>query len=183
MRIKCRNCSKPTDAVRKTKRWCDSCRYLPYRGKKRPKRNCRWCRTPFVVKTRSHADRGKRYCCEEHARLAAIKSKNDSRTRRRRGEPLRTTGRPRKYSKEESDRRRKLGRRDRFFLRHPERKRVCEARGCGEDRVIELAHKKSRRGAGMTMANTRSEDVWVLCPTCHRCLDLGIQTAEELGLH
>lgn len=78
---------------------------------------------------------------------------------------------PKQYSK---------GLTQRFFDRYPDRKKECES--CGETRIVELAHKIPRMGACRTLKNTKSEDVWILCPTCHRCLDFGIQTKEELGI-
>ena len=60
---------------------------------------------------------------------------------------------------------------------------ACES--CGEDRVLEVAHKYAykRRGAHATLANSEwPKMTWVLCPTCHRLLDKGIETSQELGL-
>lgn len=47
---------------------------------------------------------------------------------------------------------------------------------------MEIAHKTPRKGVPAIKANTLDEDVWILCPTCHRILDFGIKTASELGL-
>ena len=71
----------------------------------------------------------------------------------------------------------------RFYGWNPDAPRVCES--CGEDRVLEVAHRPEcpRLGARRARANCKwPEMVWVLCPTCHRLLDRCGYSQEELGL-
>lgn len=71
----------------------------------------------------------------------------------------------------------------RFYALNPNAPRACEA--CGEDRVIEVAHRPGyeRLGARRSSANMQwPKMVWVLCPTCHRLLDRMHYPPEDLGL-
>lgn len=71
----------------------------------------------------------------------------------------------------------------RFYRWNPNAPRKCES--CGEDRVLEVAHKPGheRIGEGRRSSNCKHpEMVWVLCPTCHRLLDRMNYSPEELGL-
>lgn len=71
----------------------------------------------------------------------------------------------------------------RFYSLNPTAPRACE--GCGEDRVLEIAHRPGheRLGQRRTSANMKwPEMVWVLCPTCHRLLDRMNYSPQELGL-
>lgn len=177
--ILCIGCSEPITALRKTKKWCsDSCRF---RRKDAIIRSCRWCSAEIKIPPNSPREvRGRKYCSEEHARLGAVKARNDSKKRMANGLPKRKGGRDRTLSDTERDERKREGIADRFFRKNPDRPRICQS--CGETRVVEIAHKVPRRGAWQSLKNTKSADVWILCPTCHRCLDYGIQTSEELGL-
>lgn len=71
-----------------------------------------------------------------------------------------------------------------FFREHQEVEKKCQARGCAEDRVLDIAHRPefARKGMPMTRANTKPWMVWVLCPTHHALLDRKVCTAGELGL-
>lgn len=71
----------------------------------------------------------------------------------------------------------------RFRRHNPHAPKECES--CGENRVLDFAHKpgKERNGAWRSVANTKwPEMVWVLCPTCHALLDRMRYSPEELGL-
>ncbi len=70
----------------------------------------------------------------------------------------------------------------RLRRRFPDLPKACQS--CGEDRVLELAHRPEfkRNGTWRKMENTQPHMIWVLCPTCHKLLDKGICTQEELGL-
>lgn len=70
----------------------------------------------------------------------------------------------------------------RFYLRYPDAPKKCES--CGENRVLEIAHKPQfrRNGEWRSKSNTTIEKVWILCPTCHRLLDRKGYTPEQLGL-
>jgi len=73
---------------------------------------------------------------------------------------------------------------NRVMRKYPELPRACQARGCGESRVLELAHRPEfkRNGAWRTIDKYAPHMIWILCPTCHRVLDLGVETPEVLGL-
>ena len=63
---------------------------------------------------------------------------------------------------------------------------ICQVSGCPEYRVLDVAHKPEfkRDGEKAKMANCRwPETIWILCPTHHRIVDMGITTPEELGLN
>lgn len=176
--IECQRCGTPVNAQRKTRKWCDDC---TTRVKDTTPRQltCGWCTKPFTA-ARDMKERAKRHCSPDCSNAASTKAKVESAKRRRRGEPKRLPGRPVELTPEESATRKREGVVSRWFRRNPDRPRKCEA--CGETRVVELAHKKPRNGAARLLSNTGPDDVWVLCPTCHRVLDYGIETAEELGL-
>lgn len=72
---------------------------------------------------------------------------------------------------------------DRFLRLNPERQRRCEAEGCGEARVVEMAHKPfCKRNGRNPSGYVQGDEVWLLCPTCHRLIDYGIETPASLGL-
>lgn len=73
---------------------------------------------------------------------------------------------------------------NRLRKRYPDMPEVCEAGGCNESRVVEIAHRPEfkRNGAWRTMDLYERHMFWVLCPTCHRVLDREIETPEQLGL-
>jgi hypothetical protein len=71
----------------------------------------------------------------------------------------------------------------RFYKTNPTAPRACES--CGEGRVTEIAHKPGyeRLRQGRRTTNTKWPDqVWVLCPTCHRVLDRMHYAPSDLGL-
>ncbi len=71
----------------------------------------------------------------------------------------------------------------RFFIRHPNAPRQCQA--CGDDRVLDIAHRPEykRNGAWHTAKNsTWPEKVWILCPTCHALIDRKGYDPASLGL-
>lgn len=178
----CQRCDKPFIAYRKTCKWCDACKTATWRGMPPIERRCLWCDVSFTIERGApKAIAGRRYCCNEHSVLGARKSRIESAKRLANGEPHRYGGRPRTIDEQEAQQRKKDGVVARFFRKYPDRLKVCES--CRESRVVELAHKTPRKGAWRSLnRNMRSEDVWVLCPTCHKCLDYGIQTIDELGL-
>ncbi len=71
---------------------------------------------------------------------------------------------------------------DRFYLRHPNASKSCES--CGEDRVLDIAHKPEykRNGEWRKVSNTSIEKVWILCPTCHALIDRKGYEPATLGL-
>ncbi len=71
----------------------------------------------------------------------------------------------------------------RFRRNNPDAPTFCQS--CGEDRVLDVAHKPDHRryGAFRTPENCKwPEKVWVLCPTCHALIDRMRYPPEELGL-
>lgn len=72
----------------------------------------------------------------------------------------------------------------RLRKRYPDLPKVCETPSCSESRVLEIAHKPEhkRNGAWRTMDWYERHMFWMLCPTCHAVLDLGIETPEQMGL-
>jgi len=181
MTITCRICGVKTKAKRKDKKFCYRCCHLKNKSRKVIKRKCKWCKKLFTIsRGASKKETGKRYCSPSHSLLGARRSRLESALRRGRGEPKRYGGRPSFLTEEERTARKREGMADRFFRKFPDRPRSCQS--CGENRIVELAHKTARNGAWRTFGNTRSEDVWILCPTCHRLLDRKILTIQELGL-
>jgi len=74
------------------------------------------------------------------------------------------------------------GNQKRFYARFPDAPRSCQ--GCGETRVLDIAHKPEHRrnGAHRSISNTNLEHVWILCPTCHALLDRMHYPPIDLGL-
>jgi hypothetical protein len=71
----------------------------------------------------------------------------------------------------------------RFYKWNSYAPRKCES--CGENRVLEIAHKPGHERFGSHRSSTNScwpEHVWVLCPTCHRLIDRMNYPPSELGL-
>lgn len=71
----------------------------------------------------------------------------------------------------------------RFYRLNPDAPKSCQS--CGENRVTEVAHKPGheRLGERRSSKNLKwPEQVWVLCPTCHRLIDRMHYSPEELGL-
>lgn len=70
----------------------------------------------------------------------------------------------------------------RLWRAFPEMPHYCE--GCGDDRVLDIAHKPhaKRNGARRTRKNTNPDTVWVLCPTCHTLLDRKGWSPAEIGI-
>lgn len=132
-------------------------------------RDCRICRTHFPV---APPDTNRRYCSEPCAMAAAKNSRNRFHKRNPRIQSIYNSRRPFKDS----------GVVIRVRRKHPDLPQSCQA--CGESRVLELAHKPGfeRNGAWRKMENTKPHMILILCPTCHKLLDKGICTPEELRL-
>lgn len=178
--ITCQRCGIEVEAHRKTKKYCGTCVFQSWKDLPPIERDCRWCGKHMTLPRGGVQFRVMFFCCPEHSVLSAKKSRIESQRRAARGEPRKNTGRKAVLTPEEQAQRRKQGIVGRFFRNNPDRLPVCQS--CGENRIVELAHKTPRNGAWRSFKNTQNEDIWVLCPTCHRCLDRGVQTAEELGL-
>lgn len=72
----------------------------------------------------------------------------------------------------------------RLYKKYPDLPRVCEAKDCGEARVLTAAHKPGfeRNGDWQVMKYYERHMFWMLCPTCHAVLDKKIETPEQMGL-
>lgn len=71
----------------------------------------------------------------------------------------------------------------RFYKWNPNAPRECES--CGENRVLEIAHRPEHERVGQCRKRINSQwpkMVWVLCPTCHTLLDRMNYLPGELGL-
>jgi len=70
----------------------------------------------------------------------------------------------------------------RLWRAFPDVPRKCEA--CGDDRVLDIAHKPhaSRNGERRNRKNTNPDTVWVLCPTCHALMDRKKWSPSKLGV-
>jgi hypothetical protein len=70
----------------------------------------------------------------------------------------------------------------RLYKRYPDLPKKCES--CGEDRVLDIAHKPKykRKGAWRNVKNTTPEKIWILCPTCHALIDRKGYDPQQLGL-
>ena len=178
--IICNCCGSKFKSERRTRRWCDKCRTLggTARATMTFPRACQWCGASWVIKRGDRSVSNKRYCSEECRRSAAVESRLQSKQRDRDGTTDHSKGRPPSRPKGFSRAFSRGSIQTRFFLLNPDRPKKCEA--CEESRVVELAHKIPRRSAWRKVPKTF--EIWVLCPTCHRCLDSGIETKASLGL-
>lgn len=72
----------------------------------------------------------------------------------------------------------------RLRKRYPDLPTVCEVPTCSESRVLDIAHKPKykRNGSWRTLDKYKRHMFWMLCPTCHRVLDLKIETPRQMGL-
>lgn len=72
----------------------------------------------------------------------------------------------------------------RLYKKYPDLPKACEATGCGEDRVIDIAHKPehSRMRAHRVMKHYERHMFWILCPTHHAIIDRGVLKPLEIGL-
>jgi len=70
----------------------------------------------------------------------------------------------------------------RFIRKNPDIPYACQS--CGENRIVEISHKPSRRRGGRKLlrGNSDRNDVWLLCPTCHELIDRMGYDPKELGL-
>jgi predicted nucleic acid-binding Zn ribbon protein len=70
----------------------------------------------------------------------------------------------------------------RFLQRFPNAPRKCQS--CGEERVLDIAHKLEHRrnGSWRSNKNTTLDKIWILCPTCHALIDRKGIPPSQLGL-
>lgn len=131
--------------------------------------DCRWCGKRFEI---TPPATNRRYCSEDCGREAARKIRREWMRRN----PLKQ----KEYNGHRPFRDSVLGR---LRRRYPDIPTACES--CGESRILEIAHKPQhkRNGAWKVVSNTKRHMIWILCPTCHKLLDRGICSTEELGLN
>jgi len=134
--------------------------------------NCRMCGTAFAIGPGQY---NKWLCSAECRRSSNALSARTFHLRKPRMEEIYRARTKEKQPPDSQNRR--------FYLLNPDAPRRCE--GCGETRVLEVAHKPGheRFGERRSAKNMRwPEMVWVLCPTCHRLLDRMHYSPEDLGL-
>ena len=175
--LTCTLCNKPFSAQRPDKKWCSSycaqragrIRRQEHKGTTEHGGLCGRCGAHFEIVPPST---NRRYCSTACSVAAARE--------------LRRLWARREYKKRRPNYEAKRKGRDtmlgRLGRRYADIPRACES--CGEARVLEVAHRPThkRNGAWRIAANLRRHMFWVLCPTCHKLLDRGICTQEELGL-
>jgi hypothetical protein len=173
----CQLCGASFTAARSNKKWCSNycaqragrIRRHEHKGSTENGKDCAQCGSHFSI---TPPNTNQRYCCVECANKAARELR-------------------RQWARREYKKRRPIYERTRKFKdvalnrlarRWPEMPRSCQS--CGEARILEIAHRPShkRNGAWRLVSNTKPHMIWILCPTCHKLIDRGICTPEELGL-
>ena len=133
---------------------------------------CRMCDKPFPIEP----GQGNKWLCSEDCRRASTaKSVREFHRRRPQAEAI--------YRMRTKDKRLPDANNMRFYRTNPDAPKACES--CGEDRVIDVAHKPGheRHGSHRSSVNCKwPEMVWVLCPTCHALLDRMHYSTEDMGL-
>jgi len=135
-------------------------------------RYCRQCGKYFIPPR--DTGHNKQHCSLE----CSIKSARESRCKFYKRNPHKV----KEYNKKFHDRVGTDNNLLRFYLRYPDAPKKCQS--CGEDRVLDIAHKPEhkRNGAWRSKHNTTIDKVWILCPTCHALLDRKGYTPQQLGL-
>lgn len=175
--LSCQSCGNAFIAGRPDKKYC-SFRCQSREGRKRRgedlglTQNGRSCYTCGAHVSITPPACNRRYCSNACAKIAAKKYRRDH---ARRHPGIRKIYEARRNTPD-------TGLVSRLRRRFPELPKSCQA--CGENRVVEIAHRPEYRrgGAWRKIENSKPDMVWVLCPTCHKLLDRGICSQEELGL-
>lgn len=174
---KCFGCGEPMLDVRHNRKYCSIKCKSKYQRSLPPvtgviKHACRSCGHEFAI----GPGQGNKWLCSDACRKSAnAKSVRSFHARR---PTMEAVYRQRSREKQGPDSQNK-----RFYDLNPDAPKACEA--CGEDRVLEVAHKPGceRFGQRRSTKNMKwPEQVWVLCPTCHRLHDRMNYSPEELGL-
>jgi hypothetical protein len=173
----CGQCGNPFKGGRPDRKWCSNycaqragrIRRSEHKGTTEEGRDCPRCGTHFSIE---QPNSNQRYCSNkcsvEAAReLRKVWARREYKIRR----PL--------Y---EAKRQFKDVAINRLRRRYPTMPEACKS--CGENRILEITHRPEfkRNGAWRLASNTQGHMVWILCPTCHKLLDRGICTQQELGL-
>jgi len=180
----CECCLAPFDTWNRASRYCTHlCRSRASKARTRNNTpghwltvavNCGICGIPFKRKESSGPN--KKYCSDTCTAKA--------RRQKLRQFMVKEVGAMSNYN---TTRRRTHGR-DTLITRlrklYPDLPNVCEATNCNESRVLEVVHRPEfkRNGEWRMVSNSERHMIWILCPTCHRVLDRGIETPEQLGL-
>ena len=174
----CRVCGGLFDAHSATHKYCSrKCETQAYRERKGIKlaagRFCRQCGNQFFPSFQTGAN--KQHCSVDCAKKSARESRSKF---YKRNPQMMLVYRARARLKNGPDANMK-----RFLARFPDAPRSCEA--CGENRVLDIAHKPQfrRNGAWRSSQNTTLEKVWILCPTCHALIDRKGVPPQSIGLH
>lgn len=177
----CVMCGEPFQATRPGHKYCsrpcETKRYRESKGLGRKLategRYCRQCGTHFWPDP--DTGKNKQHCSPE----CSTKSARESRSKFYEKHP----GIYQKYYAQSRLNTGPDGNLPRFYVRFPHAPKSCEA--CGENRVLDIAHKPEHRRAGAwrSKANTTWPDkVWILCPTCHALIDRKRYGPASLGL-
>ena len=173
----CKLCGKDFKSVRPDRKWCGNycaqragrIRRHEHKGSTEQGALCGRCGTHFPIVPPST---NQRYC----SMACSIEAARE----------LRRIWAQREYKKRrplyEAKRTGKDSVLNRMRRRYPDLPTACES--CGEARILEIAHKPNhkRNGAWRIVSNMQRHMIWILCPTCHKLLDRGICTQEQLGL-
>lgn len=173
----CHQCGQPSSADRKWAKYCgDDCRNRARLGRRRivvcarPCGQCGTMFTPAGPKNRNIKIFCSDACREDNRREYAKRWGKNNPARRdsyyRKSAAKFGVDRPLK----------------RLWRTFPEMPRCCES--CGDDRVLDIAHKPHarRNGARRSRKNTNPATAWILCPTCHALLDRKGWSPTELGI-
>lgn len=178
----CKHCNITFNATAKSAAYCcHQCRTLAATQRRIRSSAGDWLRTPIscgqcgtVFFRTLETGPNKKYCCKEcsvkaqgrdfqrfkEANVDAMKSYNRERVKKHGRDTLMK----------------------RLWKRYGNLPLACEC--CGEARVLDIAHKPEHRrnGAHRTLDQYQRHMFWILCPTCHRVLDEGIESPEQMGL-
>lgn len=173
---KCRCCKKPIIARSLSKKFCDRKCKTKFNKKNGRRLSdggiCRQCGKNFP---RTKGQNAKSICSKKCRMARLAESVRNFHLRR---PQMQAIYRQRSREKVTPD-----GNIVRFYKWNPHAPRRCEA--CGEDRVLEIAHKPGHERCGEHRSKKSCEwpqKVWVLCPTCHRLLDRMNYSPAELSL-
>ena len=133
-------------------------------------RNCKHCAKPFSIEW---PNSNQQHCSLDCSRESARKSRKNFYQR----QPHKILEYGRSARKRKPD-----NRMARLRRRYPQLPSACQS--CAEDRVLEIAHRPefACKSVWRNIGNCAPHMIWVLCPTCHKLLDKGICSPEELGL-
>ena len=173
----CHECGSVMLDVRSNRKFCSpKCKQVASYKRQRSNRvthhTCRICDEVFPI----FEGQGNKWLCSDECRRASnAKSVRDFHERRPLSQAIYRQKTRQKHGADSQNKR--------FYSLNPNAPRSCEA--CGESRVIEIAHKPGHERLGQRRSASNMvwpEQVWVLCPTCHRLHDRMGYSADELGL-